>query len=94
MQNIELVIRYIIYPLVTSVVALVVFLYRGDVKRLKAEITNSESVNEKLSEAMATINIQLARIEEKIDAQDEKCTIRHNIFPWSGSDRRDPATPR
>jgi archaellum component FlaC len=98
-EEVKFVVQYILYPIITAFVGVIVFLYRTDVKTLRKSIEeervdrkeavegSSEDIG-KIFDVMDKMNQTLGEIKGKIDGQERICNIRHSFPPWDGSDRR------
>ncbi len=98
-EEIKFVAQFIIYPVITALVGVVIALYHRDLKHIKEQINSEKKDREedidkhgdnigKIFNVTDQINIKLGEIMGKIEAQERICNIRHSIYPWDGSNRR------
>lgn len=87
-EEIKVVVQYIVYPLVSSLVGVIVVLYVRDLKSTKKEISlekeereketkHNDTNIEKIFDLLNEINEKIGDIKGRILTQEKICAIRH-----------------
>lgn len=92
----ELVLKYAVYPLIGVLFSLFMVMYKKDMNNLKESITTEKGDREKkladtdkkvegIYSILTDMNIHIAEIKTQLKNQEKICDLRHR---WDGKERR------